>query len=271
MTASRRETLLNILGILLCLSVIMIPIILLLALPVTALLGVAGSLLFAETPDTFLLSSTSPGGSITLEAWRENTNATEPFYLHVSRVEEGREPVVIYRTRGESEVEIEWLSDDTVRINGVTLDAAGDGYYCDDRRDPMAFSLGVTVEAEGVHGVLLEFCMDGIAIGGQCISREPGMTQPIPRGERLAPSFRKRDLHAGDTPVSDRFSFTCTVVTENGVEQPLPFLWAWDISYEQSYEFTLTGSAEAGFTLSPAPDMPDHAVSRYTVNKNASP
>lgn len=270
MTAPRRETLLNILGILLCLSVIMIPILLLLALPVTALLGVAGSLLFADAPDTFLLSSTSPGG-ITLEAWRENTNATEPFYLHVSRVEDGHEPVVLYRTRGESEAEIEWLSDDTVRINGVALDAAADGYYYDDRRDPMEFTLGVTVEAEGVHGLLLEFSMDEIPIGGQCISREPEMTQPIPRGERLAPSFRKRDLHAGDTPVSDRFSFTCTVVTADGDMYPLSLLWAWDISYERSYEFTLTGSAEAGFTLSPESDGTDYTISRFTISRETPP
>lgn len=260
MAAPRRETLLNILGILLCLSVIMIPIILLLALPVTALLGVAGSLLFAETPDTFLLSSTSPGG-ITLEVWRENTNATEPFYLHVQRVTEGREPVVIYRTRGESEAEIEWLSDDTVRINGVALDATTDGYYYDDRRDPMEFTLGVTVEAEGVHGLLLEFFMDSQSIGSQCISRQPGMTQPFEPGERLAPSFRKRDLHAGDTPVSDRFSFTCTVVTADGGTQPLPFLWEWDVSYDRGCEFTLTGSAATGFTLLPEPDGTHYSIS----------
>lgn len=71
--------------------------------------------------NTMLLSTTSPEGTRTVEAWLLNGGATVAWTVNAYEVTESGRKHIYYQYR-EKDAEITWLTEDVVCINGVTLD-----------------------------------------------------------------------------------------------------------------------------------------------------
>ena len=71
--------------------------------------------------ETFLMSSQSPDGQYVLEAYRTEPGATVDFSIKVYETN-GNRKALIYNAYHEYEVEIVWIDNSTVTINGKTLD-----------------------------------------------------------------------------------------------------------------------------------------------------
>lgn len=70
--------------------------------------------------DVHLQTASSPGGKYTLEVYRTEAGATVDFAIKVF-LKEGNHTKKIYDAYHECEATIRWLSENTVRINEVTL------------------------------------------------------------------------------------------------------------------------------------------------------
>lgn len=77
----------------------------------------------AQTSDkeTFLIASQSPDGNYYLEAYRTESGATVDFSIRVYLIN-GSQKQIIYDAYHEYEVEIVWINNSTVTINGRMLD-----------------------------------------------------------------------------------------------------------------------------------------------------
>lgn len=75
----------------------------------------------ASTRETFLMSSRSPDGKYNLEAYRTEPGATVDFSIKVYIIN-GDQKKLIYDAYHEYDVEILWIDNSTVSINGKTLD-----------------------------------------------------------------------------------------------------------------------------------------------------
>jgi ABC-type glycerol-3-phosphate transport system permease component len=71
--------------------------------------------------ETFMLSSQSPDGGYELEAYRTEPGATVDFSIKVYIIVDGKKEQ-IYNAYHEYEVEIDWVNNSTVSINGRKLD-----------------------------------------------------------------------------------------------------------------------------------------------------
>lgn len=71
--------------------------------------------------ESFLLSSVSPEGDYTLEAYKTEPGATVDFSVKVYIVN-GKDKDLIYNAYHEYQAEIFWISKCKVSINGKTLD-----------------------------------------------------------------------------------------------------------------------------------------------------
>lgn len=204
-----------------------------------------------EVGDEHLLTSASPTGAYVLEVHRINPGATEPFSIHVFRID-GEHSERIYAARGEDEAELVWLSGDTVRINTVALDLAARETYTGDLDDPEAVKVIIDVQAEGVSGFEMEYAIGRQLLGGQSVAGvwDPG--QAFRSGDTFTFSFEhRRDIPLFESLRDGAFGVIPTVYTAGGALQ-LPFLYEWAAEWEQTRRFTLTGSADSGFTLTPA-------------------
>jgi len=79
-------------------------------------------------PESLLESSQSPDGRYYLEAYRTNPGATVDFSVKVYRVNNDKKEL-IYFVYHESEVTINWIDDNTVSINGRSLDLSKNEKY----------------------------------------------------------------------------------------------------------------------------------------------
>ncbi len=70
--------------------------------------------------ESLLLSSESPNGQYTIEAYRTEPGATVDFSIKVYLIE--NEKVLIYNAYHEYEAEILWITNSKVSINGKILD-----------------------------------------------------------------------------------------------------------------------------------------------------
>ncbi len=75
----------------------------------------------ANAPETFLCSSVSPDEKYTLEAYKTQPGATVDFSIKVYLKTDNKKKL-IYNAYHEYEVELEWISNSQVSINGKTLD-----------------------------------------------------------------------------------------------------------------------------------------------------
>ncbi len=88
-----------------------------------------GAFVFSSLPSkTFLESSKSPDGTYELEAYDTSGGATVDFSVAVYLLKENRK-ICIYNGYHEKDVEIIWVDNSTVTINGITLDLSKDERY----------------------------------------------------------------------------------------------------------------------------------------------
>lgn len=211
--------------------------------------GVLFAMLLAfDVSYDLLLTSTSPSGEYVLEALRENTPAIEPYYVEVNLLE-GDEKRTVYYVRGQSEAEIIWLSDTVAQINGVPVDVtSGDCFKANARG---YFDVNVQVKAEDVRRLEVTVCMDG----------EPRLTKSrvgeaiMESEDAWALSARLnvlKELHWDDDLTKKKAGLMITVETASGERITLPYRWEWQAAVYGKYPFTLTGSAERGYSLTPA-------------------
>ncbi|MBQ2700637.1 MAG: hypothetical protein IJF65_05700 [Clostridia bacterium] len=206
----------------------------------------AGLLAAGESYD-LLLTSTSPSGEYVLEALRENTPAIEPYYVKVNLLEDGGKQTIYY-VRGQSEAEIIWLSDTVAQINGVPVDVTSGECFKANARG--YFDVMVQVKAKDVQWLEITVCMD----------KEPRVTRSrtsMPLVDPadawgLSPRLNVlKELHWDDDLSKKKAGLTVKLRTANGQEITLPYLWEWRAKEYGSYDFTLTGSAAWGYTLTP--------------------
>ena len=124
---------------------------LLAGLNIVVILLLANSL---NVPERFLQSSSSPSGKYTLEAYRAEPGATVDFSIKVYLLEpDGKK--LIYDAYHEREVEIYWLNESTVSINGRSIDLElGESYDWRRKRG----------RRTGLHGLCDSPC-SGVGIG----------------------------------------------------------------------------------------------------------
>ena len=105
----------------------------------------------------------------------------------------------------------------------------------------------ISVETEDkLAGLHCEYTVDGILTGGQAI-------QPLKTfapGEEVPISLPPDPDHP---PESEPFPFGLylAAVTGDGTEIPVPVYYQWEARLDTPRRFTLQGSAEAGYTLTP--------------------
>ena len=78
--------------------------------------------------ETLLLSSTSPDGEYTVEAYRTEPGATVDFSVKVYLITL-REKVLIYNAYHEYSAEIMWVDNETISINGKVLNLSQNDKY----------------------------------------------------------------------------------------------------------------------------------------------
>lgn len=78
----------------------------------------------------FITESTSPQGTYTIHAYRSDSGATISYAVLGELIfnKEERKSKKIYWQYREEDAEIEWIDDDTVRINDVTLELPEQSY-----------------------------------------------------------------------------------------------------------------------------------------------
>lgn len=74
-----------------------------------------------DSNEELISTSVSPNGSITLEAYKDNGSATVDYSIKVYRVTDTTKDL-IYNAYHEYEVDISWINDKEVSINGNLLD-----------------------------------------------------------------------------------------------------------------------------------------------------
>lgn len=195
--------------------------------------------------DELLFTAESPGGTHTLEVYRVNPGATEPFYIRVDEVT-SRKVRTVYNVRGQDEAEVIWLSEEVAQINGVPVDLTKGECFKADARG--CFTVHVLVKAEDVRWMEMSVCMD----------REPRMTKhrtSVPlTDETDAWGITARlnvlqELHWDDDLTKKKAGLTVTVDTMDGQRIVLPYIWEWTAKGYGNYDFILTGSVEDGYTL----------------------
>ena len=102
-----------------------------------------------------------------------------------------------------------------------------------------------------LFGLHFEYCVARVNLGGQIVSIDPGMTRPLPEHGRVDASFQARDFPNEAMPPEGRFGIFVSVVRADGGEIPIEYFWEWDAAAGETYRFTLTGSEEQGYTLTP--------------------
>ena len=238
-----------------CLGLILVALLPVLLLAVSKLIVflVALALTF-EVGDELLQTSASPTGAYVLGVHRMNPGATEPYYIHVRRTDDGRNEL-IYNVRGEDDAEVVWLSDEVVRINTVTLNIPAGDTYKGDTHYPEDFRVRIRIEAEDVCELNAEHFIDREFRGVYGVIDAGDPTRPFIPGERLEFPFEHRtDIPLEDSLEKGPFSFILTVHSTAGTLVRLPWLFEWQTGWGQVHDFTLTGSAKAGYTLSPGWD-----------------
>lgn len=202
---------------------------------------------FDSDMDELLFTTASPGETHTLKVYRVNPGATEPFYIRADEVGPGK-PRTVYNVRGQDKAEVIWLSEDEAEINGVPVNLAKG--ECFEANACGYFTVNVLVKAEDVCRLETTVCMD----------RELRMTKhrtgvPL-TGETDAWGLTARlevlqTLQWDDDLNAKKAGLMITVDTMDGQRITLPYIWEWPAKEYGRYTFTLTGSAEEGYALTP--------------------
>lgn len=197
--------------------------------------------------DELLLTSVSPGGSYCLEAHRINPGATEPYAIHVFRTEEGRHEQ-IYAVRGEDSAEIEWLTEDVVRINQVTLNLSENETFTANAR--AGFDVVIVLEAGDAAEIVTAVTLGGSARALQGVRNADG--SPLENSERFTHRLTMlQEIHWDDDLTRSPAGLTVTVTPADGVPVALTDSYEWTAALGGSYAFRLAGSSADGYALTP--------------------
>lgn len=226
-------------GLLLALRILLFVILL---IPMLFLIGSPG--------DELLLTSASPTGAYELEVHLINPGATEPYAIRVLRTDDGQDRQ-IYQMRGEEEASVEWLTDDTVCINGIVLNIAAGETYRGNFADRESMKLGITIGAEDVYALEMEYGIAREALGRRGVSNARESLPLSPGKTYYFKSTLGEDFPRHDSLDQGPFWMVLTVYTNGNEPVQLPFFYEWSTGWRRSHTFTLSGSREAGFTLTP--------------------
>ena len=202
---------------------------------------------FDSDMDELLFTTASPGETHTLKVYRVNPGATEPFYIRADEVGAGK-PRTVYNVRGQDKAEVIWLSEDEAEINGVPVNLA-EG-ECFEANAGGYFNVMVEVKAPDVQWLEMTVCMDG----------EPRLTkestgvaivEPVDGWGLSARLNVLQTLQWDDDLNVKKAGLMITVDTMDGQRITLPYIWEWTAKEYGNYTFTLTGSAEEGYALTP--------------------
>lgn len=197
--------------------------------------------------DELLMTSVSPGGSHCLEVHRINPGATEPYAIHVFRTEGGRHER-IYAVRGEDGAEIEWLSEDIVRINQVTLNLSENETFTADART--GFDVVIVLEAGDAAEIVTTVTLGGSARALQGVRNADSSL--LENGERFTHRLTMlQEIHWDDDLTRSPAGLTVTVIPADSAPVALTDSYEWTAALGGSYAFRLTGNSADGYALTP--------------------
>lgn len=98
-----------------------------------------------------------------------------------------------------------------------------------------------------ITGVEVDYYV-GRQLVGSCVAT--GTKGPVPVGDSMVVWLKKEGPDM--TGYQCRLCVTVAVIVETGEAIPASGLYEWDANPNQRYDFTLTGSEETGFALTPA-------------------
>ena len=75
----------------------------------------------------------------------------------------------------------------------------------------------ISLESDGVYGIVIEYSVDRTRLGGQMASCDPEMTKPLPKEEHTI-KFAEQGFGEPYTLDSGKFGILVVVVLENGEE-----------------------------------------------------
>lgn len=125
---------------------------------------------------------------------------------------------------------------------------------CGDKNTERTTDVVISLESDGVYGIVIEYSIDRTRLGGQMVSTDPEMSKPLPKVEHTI-KFAEQGFGEPYTLDSEKFGILVFVVLETGEEIPLPYLWEWNAAYGEQYHFTLSGNNENRYTLTPTDDI----------------
>lgn len=112
-----------------------------------------------------------------------------------------------------------------------------------------AVTVNVTVEAEDVYGLTLEYHVGGNALGGQFVANANEKAGAFRVGEELAFRFEESDFQPGQTPEDGLFGVTAGVWAADESVSWIDGLIEWQAEYGGVYPLTLSKTDEGEYAL----------------------
>ena len=125
---------------------------------------------------------------------------------------------------------------------------------CSNKNTERTTDVVISLESDGVYGIVIEYSVDRTRLVGQMASCDPEMINPLPKEEHTI-KFAEQGFGEPYTLDSGKFGILIVVVLENGEEIPLQYLWEWNAAYGEQYHFTLSGDKESSFVLTASDDV----------------
>lgn len=199
--------------------------------------------------DELLFTTVSPGGTHSLEIYRVNPGATEPYYIRADVLEKGEKRRTVYNVRGQSEAEIVWQSDTEAEINGVPVDVTSGECFKVNALGYFYVEVDATAVPEAKYLQLTVF-MDGEERTSQRFHLfHTGEDGNLAYGKLWL--YVLKELHWDDDLTKEKAGLTVTVETADGQRIVLPYRWEWKAKEYGRYTFVLTGSEAEGYALTP--------------------
>lgn len=107
-----------------------------------------------------------------------------------------------------------------------------------------------SVESTDIYGILTEYSFDRTRTGGMELSADPGKTIPLTAGSKTL-QFTERMFPHPERLENSTFGILVYIITKDGGNIPLEYLWEWNARYGESYFFTLSGDNVNGYELTP--------------------
>ncbi len=110
-----------------------------------------------------------------------------------------------------------------------------------------------------IYGVEFEYYIDRNSLGGQAVSRNLEMSEPLV-DKTFRVRFDERGFSNPDDLQNGTFGIVVYVVLDSGASNAVRCLFEWKAEYGKEYHFVLSGNRESGFTFTPA-----ESDTKYTV------